>query len=51
MLKKWLSYRERAVLGRALLPEEVWYFVEVARRIGAILMVVDTLTVSDYAAG
>ena len=51
VLKKWLSYRERAVLGRALLPEEVWYFVEVARRIGAILMVVDTLTVSDYAAG
>ncbi len=37
VLKKWLSYRERAVLGRALLPEEVWYFAEVARRIGAIL--------------
>ena len=39
VLKKWLSYRERAVLGRALVPEEVWYFAEVARRIGAILMV------------
>ena len=39
VLKKWLSYRERAVLGRALLPEEVWYFAEVARRIGAILVV------------
>ena len=36
VLKKWLSYRERAVLGRALTPEEVWYFAEVARRIGAI---------------
>ena len=38
VLKKWLSYRERAVLGRALLPEEVGYFAEVARRIGAIVM-------------
>ena len=37
VLKKWLSYRERGVLGRALLPEEVLYFAEVARRIGAIL--------------
>ena len=35
VLKKWLSYRERSVLGRALLPEEVWYFAEVARRIGS----------------
>ena len=26
VLKKWLSYRERAILGRALLPEEVEYF-------------------------
>ncbi len=37
VLKKWLSYRERGVLGRALMPEEVLYFAEVARRIGAIL--------------
>ena len=35
VLKKWLSYREQTVLGRALMPEEVWYFAEVARRIGA----------------
>ena len=49
VLKKWLSYRERGVLGRALLPEEVLYFAEVARRIGAILMVADTPAVSDYA--
>ena len=39
VLKKWLSYRERGVLGRALMPEEVLYFAEVARRIGAILVV------------
>lgn len=39
-LKKWLSYREEKVLGRALRPEEVAYFAEVARRIAAILMLV-----------
>ena len=42
VLKKWLSYRERGVLGRALLPEEVLYFAEVARRIGAILAITDS---------
>ena len=39
VLKKWLSYRERGVLGRALLPEEVGYFAEVARRITRIVQV------------
>ena len=37
VLKKWLSYRERKVLGRELRVEEVGYFSEVTRRIGAIL--------------
>ena len=37
VLKKWLSYRERDVLGRALTPEEVLYFAEMTRRVGAIL--------------
>ena len=41
VLKKWLSYRERPILGRALTPEEVLYFAEVARRIGAILASTD----------
>ena len=40
VLKKWLSYRERKVLGRALKSEEVFYFSEVARRIAGILMLV-----------
>ena len=40
VLKKWLSYREREVLGRALKPDEVEYFAEVARRIGGILQLV-----------
>ena len=37
VLKKWLSYRERAIPGRPLHPEEVQYFADTARRIGAIL--------------
>ena len=37
-LKKWLSYRERAILERNLLPEDVQGFPHIARRIGAILM-------------
>ena len=40
VLKKWLSYRERKVLGRELKVEEVGYFSEVARRTGAILLAV-----------
>ena len=37
VLKKWLSYRERDVLGRPLRPEEVQHFTDTARRIAAIL--------------
>ncbi len=37
VLKKWLSYREMRVLGRALTVEETLGFAETARRIGAIL--------------
>ena len=37
VLKKWLSYREHAVLGRVLTPEEVQYFAEMTRRIGGML--------------
>ena len=36
VLKKWLSYRERDILGRELNHEEVWYFAHTPRRIGAI---------------
>ena len=41
VLKKWLSYRESKVLGRSLLPEEVQHFNDTARRIAAILKVVN----------
>ena len=37
VLKKWLSYRERGILGRALTPHEVQHFTDIARRIAAIL--------------
>ena len=37
VLKKWLSYRERPILGRPLRPEEVQHFTDTARRIGAII--------------
>ena len=37
VLKKWLSYRERGVLGRGLRAEEVLHFTDTARRIGGIL--------------
>jgi hypothetical protein len=38
VIKKWLSYREHGVLGRALRPDEVGYVQEIARRIAAILL-------------
>ena len=37
VLKKWLSYRERSVLDRALTPQEVLDFMDITRRIAAIL--------------
>ncbi len=40
VLKKWLSYREQKVLGRAMMAEEVQHFTDTARRIGAILQLV-----------
>jgi hypothetical protein len=49
VVKKWLSYRERAVLGRALKPDEVAYVSEVIRRIAAILLMGPELD-ANYAA-
>lgn len=37
VLKKWLSYRESAVLGRALTGEEALHFAKTARRITEIM--------------
>ena len=41
VLKKWLSYRESKVLGRSLTAEEVQHFTDTARRIAAILGLVN----------
>ena len=38
VLKKWLSYREQALLGRPLTVEEVTYFTQTIRRIAALLL-------------
>ena len=38
VLKKWLSYREQDVLGRALTTGEVRHFAGMARRIAALLL-------------
>ena len=37
VLKKWISYRQRDVLGRTLKPDEVHHFTDIARRIAEIL--------------
>ena len=43
VLKKWLSYREHKVLDRPLHPEEVQHFTDTARRIAAILMLMEAV--------
>ncbi len=42
-MKKWLSYRERALLGRSLAVDEVREVMHMARRIAAILLLTPAL--------
>ncbi|MBN1475290.1 hypothetical protein JXA47_00905, partial [Candidatus Sumerlaeota bacterium] len=37
VIKKWLSYREKAMLGRGLTMEEAEYVTEMVRRIAALI--------------
>jgi hypothetical protein len=37
VIKKWLSYREKNLLGRGLTPDEVRYVTEMARRIAVLI--------------
>ncbi len=37
VIKKWLSYREKPLLGRGLTPEEVRHITENARRLTTLL--------------
>ncbi len=46
VLKKWLSYREAAVFGRALTGEEALHFAKTARRITEILCMGPALDVA-----
>ena len=46
VLKKWLSYRERAILDRPLHTDEVQHFTNIARRIAAILQLTCKETIS-----
>ncbi len=38
VIKKWLSYREKAMLGRGLKIEEAEYVTEMARRLAALVL-------------
>ena len=49
VLKKWLSYREKALLDRGLTLEEVGYVGQVARRIAALLLLGPALDANDQA--
>jgi hypothetical protein len=37
VIKKWLSYREKPLLGRGLTPDEVRYVTEMARRLAVLV--------------
>jgi hypothetical protein len=49
VLKKWLSYREFDLLGRALRADEAAYFSQVVRRIAEILLMGPELDASYQA--
>ena len=46
VIKKWLSYRERALLGRDLKSEEARYVTEMVRRIAALVLMQPELDAS-----
>lgn len=49
VLKKWLSYRESSLLGRALTADEVAYVRDAIRRIAAIMLLGQELDANDVA--
>ena len=49
VIKKWLSYRERALLGRGLQSDELVEVTNIARRIATLLMLEPALD-ANYAA-
>ena len=49
VIKKWLSYREKELLGRSLTVDEARYVTEMARRIAALMLLGPQLD-KNYAA-
>jgi hypothetical protein len=49
VMKKWLSYREYALLGRTLTPDEAREVTHMARRLAALLLLAPALD-ANYAA-
>ncbi|MDV7399597.1 hypothetical protein RZS08_49745, partial [Arthrospira platensis SPKY1] len=49
VIKKWLSYREKTVLGRDLRLEEALYVTELIRRLAALAVLQPVLD-ANYAA-
>ena len=50
VIKKWLSYREKTLLGRGLNLDEVNYVTEMARRLAALVDLQPALD-ANYRAG
>ena len=50
VIKKWLSYREQKLLGRALTPEETREVMNMARRLAAIVLMEPALNANYQAA-
>ncbi len=50
VIKKWLSYREHAIIQRALSPEEVQAVRDIARRLAALVLLEQQLDASYAAA-
>lgn len=49
VVKKWLSYREKGVLGRALKPEEAREVTSMVQRIAALVLLEDELDANYWA--
>jgi hypothetical protein len=49
VIKKWLSYREKELLGRSLTVEEARYVTEMARRLAALMLLGPELSTNYHA--
>jgi hypothetical protein len=48
-MKKWLSYREQPLLGRALSPTEIRYVRDMARRLAGLRLMAPELDATERA--